>query len=295
MVPLPKRDDYIEITLNNQILMPDQYKKIMDPRTRRTSIYYSGDFNHLSQLIRQLSGTGYRNILLRLMDLKVDNTICLPFELLDPGVQLAFVDSAGEQSNFYNYLVNANNSVFNGCANNIPNKQRDIIATDRTILTVFLKKFRNTLLMNRKNINDYTKTELMNYIFDYVCDRFHYDNSMTKSDGQPINEPGRNTYDLGGTAAAVVKNRGGVCEGRSKLVKLLANNKELQVPCYLAEGKYINPRTGKIYGHVWNEYINERGKVYEYDTSFGLKCRLEDLPSDHDLRYHEPDVAKRLK
>ena len=275
----------ITLRLDNTGLLPIQYKKISDNNIKEVHINYNGDFQHLDILMEQLKNLYDKEILLNIGHVDIDDKISLPFHYLSTNVKINFADSPERSSNFNNYIINTYDELYKYIVPLLDDNTANRITKERQIQKEFLKDLKELIALRGKYIDSYSKTELMNVIFNYICHNYPYDSSITGPGGIWTPE----SEEKGGTALATYERGKGVCTGRSKLIKLYANNRELKIPCYLVGGKY-----GKL-GHMWNEYIDENGNIIEYDASFLNKCRLEKLPDIYKIKCHEPEVVKHLK
>ena len=280
-LPKQRGPESIVYELNNTGLSKRQFDELRDPTKDNYIIIYTGDFKHLDFLFQQVACAKNKEIKISLMRVDVDKTVYLPFSILGPNTTIMFNDSVNRESNFNNYLINLRGPEYDAFTLHSNLEQVARLNGERRIQIEFLKSLRDAL--NGRN-RDYSKDELMNVIFNYVRDKYPYDMTIVGKHGEYTG-----ATSVGSTALGTYERGAGVCSGRSKLIKLYTNNFGLEIPCYLAGGKH-----GSL-DHMWNEYIDERGNVIEYDASYGTICRLEDLPSPYVLKEHEPDVIKHLK
>lgn len=280
-----ERDDEIKFEVINSGLSQTQFDSLFNPAINKYTIKFSGNFKHLDFLMQQVSCAKEKEIIIEIKNVEVDNNISLPFNILGANTILLFGDQPELQSNFYTYLLNIWEPVYNSSILHIPEMHRERITKERKIQADFLNEFENILNQRGKELSDYSKSQLMDVIFKYVVSNFPYDTSILEPDGNLIPE----FFELGITAQMTFERGKGVCSGRSKLIKLLANNRMFQIPCYLVRGKHGNLE------HMWNEYIDEQGNIIEYDSSFKMKCMINELPKIYIIKSHEPDVEKVLK
>lgn len=277
--------DRVTYKLNNRILNEVEYNSLFNPSLREYRIIYSGDSHNLDILLEQLSFFKEKNIMLDIHRLsQIDDTHCLPFRNLGVKTLIYFTDTPGMASTFNTYLINTYDEIFKSVLPHLDSVVGNRLIKERKIQADFIEKFKCIARSEGKTIDDYSKKELMNWIFKYVCNHFKYAHELTGEHGEAISK----THDLGGTALATYERGRGVCSGRSRLIKLYANSKALKVPCYLVEGKLGN------LGHCWNEFIDSDGSIIEYDSSFERIYKLERLPISYVIEDHEPEVQKVL-
>ena len=245
-------------------------------------IWYSGNSKTLNFLLQQISCLKDRRIQLCIKGVDIDNSIYLPFHNLGPTTSICFQDEPEFGSSFNKYVTNLLGLEYNHFLLHIDKSIADRLNKERDIQIKLLQRIKREALT--KDISCYSKDNLMMIIFDFIKSEFPYDNSITNSDGSA----GENTY-LGSTAYGTYDRGKGVCTGRSKLIKLVATNPEINLPCYLASGKH-----GRLQ-HEWNEYLTEKGELVEFDASFNTICRLNNLPQPYQLWHHEPAIDNVLK
>lgn len=290
---LPSRDGKIvkkiEISLNNEILSEYEFQKIVFNPSYEIDISYEGSSNELNILLQQLAQIRHNSIKLRINKCTINPYICLPFDLLNDKTTIDFEDSAKAGSGFNEYLMNCNEVIFNMVINRLDYETKNRIILEKKYRDIILCEIYKFLESKNKDINKMTNKQKMDFFFWVINNNFDYDYSITKPDGSW--NPDKSTQ-LGGTAKIVYERKKGICEGRSKLLKIVTNNNEIKLPCYIVDGKF-----GKD-GHVWNEYIDDNGTIIEYDLSFNRICSLDhmekNLPIYHNIIHEEP-VEKILK
>lgn len=115
-------------------------------------------------------------------------------------------------------------------------------------------------LSKKHNFSVMTSKQKMDFMFDWVRNKYEYDYSQLESDGNYRMDADRS---LSSDPIEVFRRGKGVCTGRSRLLKILLNNPYMNVQCYTVLGKY-NDRLP----HEWNEFVDENNQVWEYDLSF---------------------------
>lgn len=281
---LPKQPFRLSFDIKNRGLSSQEYNSIINSKTKECTIIYSGNFINFRTLITQLSTIKNLFVNVRIFDVEVDKTIYLPFNTLGNNIRLFFVDTPKDTSNFNAYLVN-NPSILNDLLNNIDPMTIDRIKAESDIQDIFSDDLLNLIHKRGKHIHDYSDEQLMDVIFNYVCKNYPYDWSLVDSSGDLRDD----CHFIGDTAYSTYTRGKGICTGRSRLIKLYANSKLLQLPCYLVTGMFGN------LPHQWNEFIDDRGQIIEYDSSTGKKVILSRLPRIYNVEHHEPAVRKLIK
>ena len=276
-----QRDMEYVVNLTNEGLSHKQFD-FMKNHDSSYIIWYSGDSKALNFLLQQISCLKDRRIQLCFKGVDIDDSIYLPFHNLGPLTSICMQDEPEYASSFNKYITNLLGLEYNHFLLHVDKNIADRLNEERDIQIKLLQRIKREVLT--KDISNYSKDDLMKIIFDFIREKYPYDNSITNADGSA----GEYTH-LGSTAWGTYERGKGVCTGRSKLIKLVATNPEINLPCYLASGKH-----GRLQ-HEWNEYITSKGEVVELDASFNTICRLRSLPSPYKLMHHEPAVDKALK
>lgn len=286
--PLPIDGNRIKIKLKNRILSNNEYQLINYKKNSDVSLFYEGESVCLDMLMQQISQISDNNITLYVNKCMIDYNACLPFNILSKNTKIMFFDSVIYGSGFNDYLMNCNDVIFNQAVNKLldeNNKNR--IIEERRIRDEFLKYILSESEKRNINIDKWSNKKKMDFFYKVIQDNYPYDMSITNNGHWTLESTIK-----GGTAYAVYQRGKGICEGRSKLLKIVTNNKQIKLPCYIVEGNYGND------GHVWNEIITEDGNVLEYDLSFGTKCSLKELINNYhsynDINHEQP-VEKILK
>ena len=282
--PPPKYEPSLCYHLNGEGLNHQQFREMIESPINKVVIFFGGNMQQLCFLFQQISCAKDKHIKVELQKIDIDDSICLPFHLLGPNTVICFIDWPEYHQNFYNYVLNIDSLEFNAFTLHTKLDVAERAIGERKIQIEFLKKLRDQLAKDNQTFNDYTKDQLMDSIFKHVKKKYPYDMSIVGPHGEHIPES-----EAGSTALGTYQRGKGICSGRSKLIKLYTNNKVLNVPCYLVSGWRGNLQ------HMWNEYIDERGNIIEYDASYNTICKMEDLPSSYRITDHEPDVKKILK
>lgn len=108
-----------------------------------------------------------------------------------------------------------------------------------------------------------------NFAFHWLLKNTRYDDEAINPDGTLKRE--KIGY-IAQDAICTFERRRGVCVGRASLMKVLLNNRFMQVNCFLTSGMY-----GRLH-HMWNQvYFNDGNRGY-YDLSFRV-CNSQVLNS----------------
>ena len=137
-----------------------------------------------------------------------------------------------------------------------PNSRKRIIFL-KTLVTEFYQKHQRLLM----NLNSEQRA---NYVFEWVRRNIQYDNSAVGRDWNYLNETPLMRW-IYADSIETYKRKKGVCTGRSRLLKVLLNNKYIKVDCFLVEGTVKGPQ-GDV-PHEWNTCIINGQKKY-YDLSY---------------------------
>lgn len=111
------------------------------------------------------------------------------------------------------------------------------------------------------NIHRLAKKEQFELIFEYIKNKYPYYFESLRPDGHAT-KPG---FEWTHTAYGTYFYGTGVCEGRSRLIKLIANSNYFKLPCYTVSGSAPSG-----VGHCWNQFIDNE-TVLNYDSSFSIK------------------------
>lgn len=285
-LPTPKQESKQKnYELKNRGLNKEEFDSLFDSTIKKYTIHYTGTSKNLDFLFSQLSCSKNSNISLLLKDILIDDSVCLPFDQLGPSTIIYF----DTDCNFNTYLHNISDVLFETAKPHLNEEVARRLTEERKIQKEFIIELKKTLQKRGKTINDYSKKQLMDFVFEYVCKNYRYTTELTGPNGEATLESSK----YGSTAEMAYKRGGAVCSGRSKLIKLLANNSFLKVPCYLVSGKYKT-----IYGpleHMWNEFIDDNGNILEYDSSYHLTCRTENMPNTYEIIEQEPIITSCFK
>lgn len=288
MPSLPINPNFISIHLSNRILKEEEFNNICSKPYMQVKIYYEGDSYSLDMLMQQLAPFKTNNIKLYISKCFIDYNVCLPFHYLGNNVKIEFSDNVEYGSGFNDYLMNCNDVVFNQAMSKLfDEKEKTRIIQEKNIREEFLNYILSELDRRNIDISKWDNKKKMDFFYKIIKDNYPYDWSITNN-GHYIPE----STIKGGTALVVYQRGRGICEGRSKLLKVVTNNNTIKLPCYLVDG-----RLG-VDGHMWNEIITEDGNILEYDLSTGIKCSLQELENlhhSHKILAHESNVEKVLK
>lgn len=116
------------------------------------------------------------------------------------------------------------------------------------------------------NLDYMTNLEKANLAFEYCSKNITYDFGSTARGVNGVLKP-RDDCDFSSDPIETLERKKGVCTGRSRLMKLLLNNRYMKVPCFLSSGY-----THSGEGHEWIEVFDNWERYY-YDLSFGVKGR----------------------
>ena len=276
------------INLENRVLSETELEDLKTTTFLETQIFYTGTMAILRDLMLQIAPINKDIDLVAKYIEEVDDTIYLPFDKLSSKIEVSISDHPNMASNLYIYLINSSEELFNSALPHIEFNTRERMKKERVIQRELLKKFETYVIRKGRSLNDYNRDELMTELFHYIERKYPYDWSIVDpKTGEATNK----TYLLGGTAAITYERGRGICEGRSKLIKLCANSEKLKLPCYLVEGKmgYLK--------HCWNEYIDLNGDIIEYDASApGVQRKFFEMDGHrYVIEHHEPAVDKVLK
>ena len=276
----------IPIRLESRRLNEQEYRHVLDPNVSEYYITYKGDLLNLKMLLHQLSDIRDKHIVVSIHKLtNLDDSLYLPFREIGKNIEISFNHNVEDGMDFYAFLIQKPVGVVKDFARHIDLEFAEQMIGECRILDYYVNNLDKFILKPGERITSLSKQEIMNRIFEYVCKNYPYDFSITGPGGTWTPDCDR----LGGSAYQVVKRRKGVCTGRSSLIRLLANNKELNIPCYLVSGKQ-----GQL-GHQWNEFIDDYNRIIEYDASYRRICGINELPSSYRIERHEPEVKRLLK
>lgn len=292
MPALPKKNggyvNKIDIILKNELLNEEECRLISENPFHEVSVFFEGNEYVLNILFQQLAQFRTNPIRLIIDKCLINPKLCLPFDELNNRTTIEFHNGAQCGSGFNDYLMDCNDVIFSHAVKKISVEHSKRLIAEKEIRKKFLQELYNELDRINRNIDRLSNQQKMDFFFEYIRKSYPYDWSIVNLDGSWKSE----STELGGTAKVVYERGKGICEGRSKLLKLVTNNSEIKLPCYIVSGRFIN------YGHAWNEFINDDGHVLEYDTSTGLKCSWEELQRNHPNYYnvsHEVPVERALK
>ena len=116
--------------------------------------------------------------------------------------------------------------------------------------------------------------ERADFVFNWCLRNTSFADEETNSNGSLKSNSRSEVSDYIGT----LKIKKGVCAGRSELLRMLLNNKYIQVPCYCVGGMHGDLQ------HQWVEVFDENNNKYYYDLSYKLMRFNGDL---HDIYYSE--------
>ena len=112
-----------------------------------------------------------------------------------------------------------------------------------------------------KKLRSKSILERADFVFDWCSKNFPYAWNEVGIDGNLKSGCNTAVSDSIGT----FKLGKGVCTGRSRLLRMLLNNKYVRVPCYCVSGMCGNLQ------HEWVEIFDEFNNKFYYDLSFNLK------------------------
>lgn len=285
-VPQKKTNEIESIAyyLDNRGLSQEEYDKYLDSKPNKFNIYYKGNMHYLDFLLQQLANSSKNHVRLLVTNLEVDHSVQLPLSMLGPNIEIDMQDMVGWGQEFYHYALNMYDINFEFLKKHISEKFKIQLSGERKIMEEYVSAVERMAKKKGRTIDSYTKKELMDFAYKYVKKYYIYDDSIVGPGYSYTLE----SSELGGTAYITYMRNKGVCSGRSKLLKLITNNRFLNVPCYLVSGS-LGPN-----GHMWNEFI-DGDHILEYDLSTGENGkRLEFLSGGHSIERHEDSVNKVL-
>lgn len=145
-------------------------------------------------------------------------------------------------------------------------KRKSISPTRQRLidLRVASKNLYNDLKKDYPNLDRMSNLEKANLVYDILSRNIGYDFSSTTTNAQGVRVPRGDRLESS-DPIETLKEKKGVCTGRSRALKLLLNNRYMKVPCFLTDGYR---KSGE--GHEWVE-VYEDNQRYYYDLSFGIK------------------------
>ena len=255
----------IYIQLRNCILDRNIITLLHQINNAPVILYFDGNIENLNRLFRQLSFPIITNhVEIQLRDVNINKNSILELDNLRSNVKINAVNVGLRDSTELNtWCLNLSDKDFKIVYDKFKNKKLAMkLAEERNLAkSVYLN------LSQKVDFSKMTATQKMNFMFDWVAKNTKYAHEFTGTDGNWKNGI---ALEQGYDPCQVFKNRKGVCSGRSRLLKVLLNNPYMKVDCYTTTGEIVGP-TGKTLAHEWNEFFDEKGNVYAYDISYGIK------------------------
>lgn len=262
------RRGLIELYLDNCGLNRDLIEILRQRIDVPIILHYDGTLDNLNELLSELSQPLVLNPTeIRLNDnVKIPRNASLEFRNLRDNVKINIVSETVKDSKELNsWCLNLSDDDFKNLYGKIAGREQARMLCEQRELAKQVYLF----LSRTIDFSRMTATQKMDYMFNWVRNNISYDMGLIQADGNYREDVDRS---LGYDPYKVFVRGKGVCSGRSRLLKILLNNPYMGVNCYTANGYSDHLE------HEWNEFIDESGRVYAYDLSFGIM--------------HEEDITK---
>ncbi len=211
--------------------------------------------------------------------MEIDRFSCLDFEFISDNVKIKTRDKSTQGDHSFDWWCLWLNDKDFACVTSkltceCKKRQEEL----RNIVNEFFKNNPDLALQS-----DYKK---VNYVYNWCLQNTKYDTSAVNSDGTLNYE-----FTCSQDPLYTYKMKRGVCAGRSRLMKVLLNNRIMRVDCFLTDGNF------KHLQHEWNEVYFPNGEVLYYDLSYNISnCPdIEKLHLGHSNITHKDALKWHFK
>ena len=213
------------------------------------------------------------------VNIKSNNTV-IDIESMNKNAKLHFIEDDEEQNDFCTWAHNLNPKDKTFLRTCISDEQRRLFDKENMACNYLCNKIKEEI----PNIDLLDTRSKLEKIFDYIGTNYPYSSEVLTDGGSRVRPGTQWSQNPMGT----FEHKRGVCSGRSNLLKLVANSRHFNIPCYVVSGEL-----GSI-SHAWNEVILD-GEVYEYDLSFNLKhVPFKELAKNRKIEEHDGAVLDLL-
>lgn len=183
----------------------------------------------------------------------LNNKMYLNLKDFEDNVTISAMSPYNNQNEFITWAHNLNQINKLRFIKMLPSKEKIQFINQEKVIRLFY----NEILLMYPNIKKMPKKDQFKLIFDYVKNNYTLAPESYRIRGEFEEE-----YSWAKDPVQIYIRGIGLEEGRANLLTLLTNNSYFRLNCTIAEG-HLNEKK-----HVWNQFIDEEGNIYDYDMSF---------------------------